>query len=62
MRIDSLPGSLLEALDYMEKSQVAKDALGEHIFNEFINAKKIEWDSFRIVVTPWELERYLDKY
>jgi len=61
MKIDSLPGSLLEALDQMEKSQVAKDALGEHIYNEFLNAKKIEWDSFRILVTPWELERYLEK-
>lgn len=62
MKIDSLPGSLLEALDLMEKSQVAKDALGEHIFNEFLSAKKIEWDSFRILVTPWEIDRYLDKY
>ncbi|HBH17744.1 MAG TPA: type I glutamate--ammonia ligase [Cyanobacteria bacterium UBA9579] len=61
MKIDSLPGSLLEALDLMEKSQVARDALGEHIYNEFINAKKIEWDSFRIQVTPWEIEKYLEK-
>ncbi|OGI19550.1 MAG: type I glutamate--ammonia ligase [Candidatus Melainabacteria bacterium RIFOXYA12_FULL_32_12] len=61
MKIDSLPGSLLEALDQMEKSQVAKDALGEHIYNEFLNAKKIEWDSFRILVTPWEVEKYLEK-
>ena len=62
MRIDSLPGSLLEALDMMEKSPIARDALGEHIYNEFINAKKIEWDSFRIQVTPWEIEKYLEKY
>ena len=62
MRIDSLPGSLLEALDLMEKSTVAREALGEHIFNEFLNAKKMEWDSFRIMVTPWELEKYLEKY
>lgn len=61
-KIDSLPGSLLEAVDLMEKSNVAREALGEHIFNEFISAKRIEWDSFRVIVTPWEIERYLDKY
>jgi glutamine synthetase len=61
-KIDSLPGSLVEAVDLMEKSNIAREALGEHIFNEFISAKRIEWDSFRVVVTPWELERYLDKY
>lgn len=61
MKIDSLPGSLLEAIDLMEKSQVARDALGEHIYNEFLNAKKMEWDSFRVQVTPWEIEKYLEK-
>ncbi len=59
MKIDSLPGSLLEALDLMEKSQVAKDALGDHIFNEFLTAKRMEWDQFRIGVTPWEIEKYI---
>jgi len=62
MKIDSLPGSLEEALDLLEKSTVAKEALGEHIFNEFISAKKREWDSYRTAVTQWELDTYLEKY
>ena len=62
MKIDSLPGSLLEALDHMEKSTVAREALGEHIYNEFLNAKRIEWDSYRVAVTPWEVDRYLERY
>ena len=61
-KIESLPGSLIEAINYLERSPVAKDALGEHIYNEFITAKKIEWDSFRTDVTPWELNRYLERY
>ena len=61
-KIDSLPGSLLEAIELMEKSYIAKDALGEHIFHEFIDAKRKEWDSFRIGITPWELDNYLSKY
>ncbi len=62
LKIDSLPGSLNEAVEYLEKSIVAKEALGEHIFNEFISAKKIEWDDFRTYVTPWETDKYLGKF
>ena len=61
-KIDSLPGSLAEAIYLLERSHVAKDALGEHIFSEFVSAKEQEWDSFRTTVTPWELNRYLDRY
>jgi glutamine synthetase len=61
-RIDSLPGSLHDALEQMDKSLVAKAALGEHIFKEFMTAKKKEWDSFRTYVSKWELDRYLERY
>ncbi len=60
--INALPGSLNEALDAMEKSDVAKKALGEHIFNEFIKAKRMEWDTFRTNVTPWELDTYMGRF
>ena len=61
-KIDALPGSLAEALDYMEKSMVAKQALGEHIYNEFMQAKRKEWDSFRTFVSKWEIDKYLARY
>ena len=61
-KIDSLPGSLAEALEYMEKSMVAKQALGEHIYNEFVHAKRKEWDSFRTYVSQWEIDKYLARY
>ncbi len=57
--IYSLPGSLNEALQYTEKSQLVKEALGEHVFNAFIANKKAEWDAYRTNVTQWEMERYL---
>ncbi len=57
--IGSLPGSLNEAIGITEKSELVKEALGEHVFNAFINNKKAEWDSYRTSVTQWELERYL---
>src|SRR5690606_15586136 len=58
----SLPGSLYEALGEMKTSTVAKEALGEHIYNEFLKSKEIEWDEYRTDVTPWELERYMPRY
>jgi glutamine synthetase len=61
-RIDSLPGSLAEALENLDKSLVAKAALGDHIYSEFLSAKKKEWDSFRTYVSGWEVNRYLERY
>ncbi len=61
-KIDTLPGSLLEALQCMEKNDVVKSALGEHIFHEFLTSKYKEWDDFRIFVSQWELDKYLERY
>lgn len=60
--IDSLPGSLAEALDLMKRDKLAKDVLGEHVYSRFIEAKEQEWDDFRTRVTPWELEDCLSRY
>jgi glutamine synthetase len=57
--IQALPGSLYEALEEFKASSIAKKALGEHIFNEFLKAKTLEWDGYRTAVSPWELDRYL---
>ncbi|OPX19382.1 MAG: glutamine synthetase [Desulfobacca sp. 4484_104] len=43
--IQSLPGNLFEAIDETAKSELVRDALGEHIFNKFIENKRIEWDN-----------------
>ena len=57
--IGTLPASLIEAIQLMEKSKLVKEALGEHTFNAFIENKKIEWDDYRIHVTDYELKKYL---
>jgi glutamine synthetase len=58
--ITSLPGSLAEALGELEKDKVVRAALGENIYEAFTRAKWDEWDAFRINVTDWEVERYLE--
>jgi glutamine synthetase len=57
--IKSLPDSLYASLEHFEKSALCREALGEHIFNKFIENKKIEWDRYRIAVTEYEIKEYL---
>ncbi|MCB1194907.1 glutamine synthetase [bacterium] len=57
--IYSLPGSLGEAIKLTEGSELVREALGDHIFEKFIENKKLEWDKFRIHITDYELDNYL---
>jgi len=57
--IESLPGSLGEAIAATEHSELVRETLGDHAFERFIWNKKNEWDEFRIQVTPFELEKLL---
>ncbi len=56
--IVSLPGSLFEAVQELEKSDLVRETLGDHIFNKFIANKKIEWDRYRIHLSGYEIESY----
>ncbi len=57
-----LPANLSEALDELEKDEVVRAALGDHICEWFLEAKRMEWDEYRKQVTLWEQERYLKVY
>ena len=57
--LDTLPGSLEEALAELEKDQVVQEALGPHIYERFMDAKTQEWNDYRLSVSQWELDRYL---
>ncbi len=60
--IHSLPDNLREALEELANDEVIRDALGEHAYAHFYEAKMIEWDMFRTAVHPWEREQYLSIY
>jgi len=62
LKIKSLPGNLGEAVVALERNEVMKDALGAHIFEHFVHAKKTEWHEYIAAVHPWEVERYLTSY
>lgn len=57
--VNSLPGSLGEALRAAEDSEFLLKSLGEHVFSRLINLKREEWDRYRLQVSPWELDTYL---
>ncbi|AAD36024.1 MULTISPECIES: type I glutamate--ammonia ligase [Thermotoga] len=59
LNIESLPGSLKEAVEELKKDDVIIDALGEHIFEKFVEAAEKDWKEFSTYVTNWELQRYL---
>lgn len=62
LRVDDLPHDLNEACEELEKNEVLTAALGPHITEQFLAAKREEWREYNAQVTPWELERYLARY
>ncbi|HVV30057.1 MAG TPA: glutamine synthetase family protein [Mycobacteriales bacterium] len=59
MGIGALPQSLSDAIRVMESSELVAEALGEHVFDFFLRNKQSEWEDYRRMVTPYELDRYL---
>ncbi|MGH8995993.1 MAG: type I glutamate--ammonia ligase [Acidimicrobiales bacterium] len=57
--IGSLPVSLNDAVDEMERSKLLLETLGDHVFEWFLRNKRSEWTAYRAEVTPFELKRYL---
>ena len=60
--ISDLPSTLHNAIKELRKDDVIKEALGEHIYANFVEAKQIEWGAFRQQVSDWEREQYLTLY
>jgi glutamine synthetase len=61
-RIDELPRDLHEALEYFEKDDVIKAALGEHLTERFLEAKRDEVVQYNLQVSRWEIDQYLGRY
>ncbi len=57
--IVALPETLGEAVTEMSKSDLARKALGDHVFDRYIELKRKEWDDYRVQLTQWEMDRYL---
>ncbi len=59
--IETLPSTLRDALDELNKDEVIQEGLGDVIYENFLEAKMEEWAEYRRQVSPWEIERYFDQ-
>jgi glutamine synthetase len=57
--ITDLPGNLYAAILEAEQSELVRKVLGDHVFEKFIQNKKIEWDSYRTHISQFEIDKYL---
>ncbi len=60
--IERLPGSLLEAIAQLEQDALIREALGEHVSNRYIDAKREEWNRYCAQITDWEINEYLYRF
>jgi glutamine synthetase len=60
--VDVLPTSLWEALNELKKNKLIQEVLGNHLFERYVNIKTREWDEFKMQVTSWDIDKYLDVY
>ena len=62
LHIESLPGTLMEAVQELKKDSFILDELGEHVSENYIAAKENEWQKYRAHVSEWEIQEYLYRY
>lgn len=61
-RLTAMPGSLGEAIEELKGSRLVRETFGDHLFERYLEGRRLEWDEYRISVSQWELERYLPVY
>lgn len=60
--IEAIPGTLIEAVNELEKDELIRDVLGRHLSTKYIEAKRKEWANYASQVTDWEVNQYLNQY
>ncbi len=60
--LETLPGDLGEALEELQADEIIQAAMGQHVYERYVEAKSQEWNEYRLYVSQWELDRYLTRY
>ncbi len=60
--LETLPGDLGDAIEELKQDEIIQDALGQHVYERYVEAKMLEWTEYRLYVSRWELDRYLTVY
>jgi glutamine synthetase len=58
--IETLPSTINESADYLEKNELLKETLGAHVHDNILRIARAEWDAYRTQVHDWEIQRYLN--
>ena len=56
-----VPGTLREAISELERSDMAREAFGEDVFEHYLHFLRTEQRKFDEVVTCWERSRYFER-
>ena len=60
--IETLPPNLSEAVSALESDEIVREALGEHVTEKFVEAKRADWADYITSVSEWETDKYLEKF
>lgn len=60
--LETLPGDLGQALEELQADEIIQAAMGQHVYERYVEAKSQEWNEYRLYVSQWELDRYLTRY
>jgi glutamine synthetase len=60
-KLQSLPSTLREAADLLERSKLARRALGDAVVDFYVHTARLEVRAFDNVVTDWEKQRYFER-
>jgi glutamine synthetase len=60
LNIDVLPGSLIEAIGEFKSSSLMREAMGQSLFDKYLNSRLAEWEEYRTSISDWEVNRYLE--
>lgn len=61
-QIETIPKSLWEAIEALKDNEILRDILGDHTFQNYVDAKKREWEEYSIQVSAWEIDKYMELY
>jgi glutamine synthetase len=58
---DRMPRALYEAIPELEGSKAAVEIFGQDVVDHYLNAARVEQETYDSVVHAWERERYLER-
>ena len=58
---DRMPRALHEAIRELQESEAAAEIFGANVVAHYLNAARVEQETYDAVVHPWDRERYLER-